>query len=135
MNLGTIIALIGVALLAVYVLKPQTLPTGFESVSGRVSFVTDGDTIRIKGYTAAVRLWGINAPETTEAGWHEARGYLLRIAARQNVTCEIMHYDKYGRTVARCYLPDGRDLGALMIEAGHAVEMRGFSRGYYSRNS
>lgn len=135
MNIGTILAICGMAAVAFYVLKPPAAPTGFERLSGRVGYITDGDTLYVRGYEAPVRIWGVNAPETTEGGWHEARSFLLREVYRQPVTCEIMHYDRYGRTVARCYLSDGRDVGGMLIEAGHAVEVHRFSKGYYSRRS
>ncbi|WP_368188192.1 thermonuclease family protein [Aestuariibius sp. HNIBRBA575] len=61
-----------------------------------------------------------------------ATSQLKRLVHGKKNRCQIIARDKYGRTVARCYLPDGRDVGALMIQSGHAKEMRGFSRGYYS---
>jgi len=65
--------------------------------------------------------------------WADADEYLERIASGQRITCQIMHRDRYGRTVGRCYLPSGQDIGRMMLERGHAREMTGFSKGYYSR--
>jgi endonuclease YncB( thermonuclease family) len=40
--------------------------------------------------------------------------------------------DRYGRTVARCFLPNGQEINRLMIESGTAQEYVRFSRGFYS---
>ena len=46
--------------------------------------------------------------------------------------CEVRDMDRYGRYVAQCFLPDGRDIAAEMIRAGVAQECcRFFFRGYY----
>lgn len=102
-------------------------------LTGKVRHVVDGDSLYIAEHRTQVRLWGINTPEDGEAGFYAAKHHLIRLTTGKLITCEIMHTDKYRRTVARCYLPDGRDLGRLMIDSGHAVEMRGFSKGYYSK--
>lgn len=44
-----------------------------------------------------------------------------------------MDTDRYGRTVAQCWLPDGRDLACEMVKAGWAVDMPRYSKGAYRR--
>ena len=39
--------------------------------------------------------------------------------------------DAHGRTVARCYLPDGRGLSAEMVKLGLAIDWPKFSGGQY----
>jgi endonuclease YncB( thermonuclease family) len=97
-----------------------------------IGLIIAGDSLYIASHRPQVRLWGINTPERGEAGYQAATDHLRRIAQGKQIRCEIMDTDKYGRTVGRCYLPDGRDLSREMLKSGYAVEMRGFSRGYYS---
>jgi endonuclease YncB( thermonuclease family) len=132
-NITTIICLIFVASLMVMFWTPRKPPIAPQSVIGRVSYVVDGDTLQIGSHRPRVRLWGVNSPERHERGFHEATAYLKHLTRGQRITCQVIARDKYGRTVGRCYLANGQDLGALMIAAGHAREMHGFSRGYYSR--
>lgn len=130
--------IIGVLFLgaAYYILKPSNAPLfAAQSITGRVRYVVDGDSIYMTSHRPQVRLWGVNTPEIGERGYDAATDYLERIAKGQNITCQIMHRDKYGRTVGRCYLSGGRDIGRMMVESGHAKEMLGFSKGYYSRRN
>ncbi|MFT7235129.1 MAG: endonuclease YncB(thermonuclease family), partial [Methylophagaceae bacterium] len=41
--------------------------------------------------------------------------------------------DKYGRTVARCYLANGEEINRLMIDSGKAAEYKYFTKGFYSK--
>jgi micrococcal nuclease len=104
-----------------------------DDLTGRVRYVVDGDSLYIHSHSEQIRLWGVNTPEEGEAGYMAAKSFLERTAKGQTITCQQMHVDKYGRTVGRCYLPNGRDIGGLLIEQGLAKEMLGFSKGYYSR--
>lgn len=45
---------------------------------------------------------------------------------------EIKETDAYGRTVAQCFLPDGRDLSAEMVRMGLAIDWPKFSGGKYA---
>ena len=44
---------------------------------------------------------------------------------------ETIEQDHHGRTVARCYLQDGRDLSAEMVKLGLAIDWPKFSDGKY----
>jgi endonuclease YncB( thermonuclease family) len=104
--------------------------------AGRAS-VSDGDTIRI-GDTR-IRLHGIDTPErdqdcTTEHGFPFACGdvatdVLRARLAGQQVTCQHIEYDRYDRSVARCYV-DGADIGQEMVAAGYAIAYRRYSTEY-----
>jgi micrococcal nuclease len=102
-----------------------------ETVSGSVERVVDGDGLYVVGYDRQIRLWGIDAPERSDAGYTEATDHLRRITDGHEVRCNKRDVDRYGRLVGQCFLPDGTDLGAAMIEAGHSVEYCSFSRGFY----
>lgn len=104
-----------------------------QSITGRVKYVVDGDSLYISSHKPQVRLWGVNTPERGERGYEAARTHLNALTAGEIIQCQIMHRDKYGRTVGRCYLPNGLDIGGLMLKKGLAVEMLGFSKGYYSK--
>lgn len=110
-------------------------PVGFSeppALSGRVRYVVDGDSLYMNGYESQVRLWGVDAPERGSAGYQPATAFLRSIAEDQKITCRQIDRDKYGRTVARCFLSDGQEINRMMIESGTAREYRHFTRGFYS---
>lgn len=112
---------------------PEVASRTLESVSGKVRYVVDGDSLYIGSYEPQIRLWGVDAPEKAQAGFEAASKTLYRYAYGQHVRCEKIDTDRYGRTVARCWLKDGRELNRLMIESGTAKEYRRYSKGFYSR--
>lgn len=93
------------------------------------AYVTDGDTITIK--KTQVRLFGIDAPELNHPYGKNAKWALHKLCKGHIVRAEITEEDKYGRTVARCYLADGRDLSAEMVKQGLAIDWPKFSGGKY----
>lgn len=103
------------------------------TITAPVSRVVDGDTFYLKGEATRFRIWAINAPELDEKGGQRAARYLRNLTSSKPLRCEIRGKDRYGRHVARCFLPDGRDIAFDMITAGHAVELRQYSKGYYSQ--
>lgn len=101
--------------------------------------VIDGDGLRLDG--ESIRLWGIDAPEvgqdceapggvTLDCGAF-AKGLLASLTSRGQVECETVDTDRYGRTVARCYV-DGLDLGSMMVAAGWALDFERYSGGFYA---
>ena len=91
--------------------------------------VVDGDTIRLDG--ARVRLWGIDAPEMSTQEGVAAKEYLQEYLAGKNVVCYPKSTDKYGRTVAMCYV--GKvDLACHLVSQGYAEDWPFFSDNYYA---
>jgi micrococcal nuclease len=113
--------------------------------SGTVSWIYDGDTLKVDGI-GKVRLIGIDTPEKDDS---ERDHYLqqqgvsstvLRHMAREALKFNIAEVkgkrvrlefdgerqDRYGRTLAYVYLPDGALLNRLLIEKGYAVVYRRF---------
>ncbi len=101
--------------------------------------VIDGDTLQIG--EARVRLWGIDAPEGKQScqrdgvAWlcgQEAGLFLRSLIDGQAVVCVERDKDQYGRIVGQCSLPDGRDLGAVMVSSGMALAYRRYGGDLYS---
>lgn len=102
---------------------PKTTP-----LTGR-AYIIDGDTLAIQ--STQVRLFGIDAPELDHPYGKNAKGALLSLCKGHDVRAEIIAQDAHGRTVARCYLADGRDLSAEMVKLGLAIDWAKFSNGQY----
>ena len=100
-------------------------------LEARVSKVLDGDTFTLKGQSRRIRVWGLDAPEWDHAGGSAATATMSGLIAGQTLRCQVLDMDRYGRVVAQCFLPDGRDVAAEMIRAGAATEYCRYSRGYY----
>jgi endonuclease YncB( thermonuclease family) len=43
----------------------------------------------------------------------------------------VLDVDRYGRLIAECILPNGRDIAAEMIRSGATTEFCRYSGGYY----
>ena len=65
------------------------------------------------------------------AGWADATATMRRLVSGISLHCSQRDIDRYDRIVAQCFLPDGRDIAAVMIRAGVATEYCRYSRGYY----
>lgn len=89
----------------------------------------DGDTIDIAG--TRIRLAGIDAPELGDPYGNKAKWTLVNLCKGQQVRAVYDGEQSHDRTVATCYLPDGRDLSAEMIKAGMAIDWPKFSHGKY----
>lgn len=111
------------ALLAGCVTSPAMaeLHTPFE-VTGSVFRNPDGDTIWLDTAERGklnIRLSGADTPETGQAYWKAARGYLRSLVARQKVTAWCYKRDRYEREV--CHVRIGnRDVGEALIAEGYA---------------
>jgi micrococcal nuclease len=91
--------------------------------------VIDGDTIVIE--KTQIRLFGIDAPEIDHPFGRNAKWALVSLCKGQKIRAAIIEQDVHGRTVARCYLQDGRDLSAEMVKLGLAIDWPKFSGGIY----
>ncbi|MCV6825533.1 MULTISPECIES: thermonuclease family protein [Halocynthiibacter] len=91
--------------------------------------IVDGDTIVIQ--KTQIRLFGIDAPEINHPYGKQAKWALVKMCKGQEIRAELVEADAYGRTVAKCALPDGRDLSAEMVKQGLAIDWAKFSGGKY----
>ncbi len=103
-----------------------------ESVKVRKAY--DGDTLQLRD-GRKVRLIGIDTPETYSRKRqipvdiqkqgkvaHAALQALLEQSDyRLGLTYGVERFDRYGRTLAHAYLPDGRNLQAWMISRGYGI--------------
>ena len=113
--------------------KPAPPPFQSKQIKGVVRYVVDGDSLYLSRYKPQVRLWGVDAPEKGQSGFNAATEQLKRLADGKKITCKVIDHDRYGRTVARCFLSDGQEINAAMIGSGTAKEYRRFTKGFYSR--
>jgi len=75
------------AVLALVLLADPAAACDRGTVTGRVSYVRDGDTIEL-GATA-IRLNGLAAPEWNEPGGTEAREAMIGLVHGRTVRCEL----------------------------------------------
>ncbi len=97
--------------------------------TGRVVAVEDGDTVRVQRGQGDVRirLFGIDAPEATQAYGPEAREMARRLLLNRAVIVSMKDVDQYGRIVAALSV-DGREIGPELIAAGAAWNYAQFSQ-------
>jgi endonuclease YncB( thermonuclease family) len=103
------------------------MPPGTALLLAGLAIAIDGRTLRIDDQY--VRLWGVDAPEASQwceqADWphpcgQESWTHLSVLTVGRTTRCTERMRDRWGRMIAVC-TTDGVDLGAAMIEAGHAV--------------
>ncbi|MBU2549602.1 MAG: thermonuclease family protein [Proteobacteria bacterium] len=98
-------------------------------LSGRVTWVYDGDTIKVDGgdRTWRVRVFGVDTPESGQPYSKAASRFTIDLVKNRIVTIRVVETDKYGRIVGQVILPDGRNLGRELLRAGLAWHFRWFS--------
>lgn len=119
--------------------KTHTSPPAFDAqssepcppsfVKGR-AWVIDGDTIVID--KTQIRLFGVDAPELNHRYGKAAKWALVSLCKGKMLRAEVTNIDVHGRTVAKCYLPDGRDILAEMVRLGLAIDWPKYSGGEYT---
>ena len=123
---------------------PETSKESVESNSNKrfVVRVIDGDTIVVSP-NEKVRLIGVDTPETVHPNQavacfgkeanqftrHAVEGKTISLVM-DVVNAKRRHKDRYGRTLAYAYLPDGKMLNAELIRQGYAYAYIRFSFGY-----
>jgi endonuclease YncB( thermonuclease family) len=125
------------SILTVVALVMSFSPGFAERLAGQVSII-DGDTLEIHG--TRIRLWGIDAPESSQLCRGEdslryrcgakAANELDAFIARRPVDCSPVSLDQYRRTVAVCSI-DGVDLAEWLVRNGLALDWPKYSKGKY----
>jgi endonuclease YncB( thermonuclease family) len=92
----------------------------------------DGDTVRVYLLVeTTVRLAGIQAPETrgeTAERGLRAKAFLAARLPTRPVALEISGREKFGRLLGVLRDEEGRDLGQVLVDGGHAVKWDGRGR-------
>jgi endonuclease YncB( thermonuclease family) len=103
------------------------------SVKGRVVKIVDGDTydLLLPDGTLRIRMEGIDAPEKGMAYYHAAKNYLGALCSGKVIRAEYQKTDRYGRCLAKSYLPDGTELSASMLAAGMAWHYKKYNQEAY----
>lgn len=110
------------------------------TVDGQTVSVIDGDSF--KDATAEYRIYGIDAPEYRQTckdaenrDWpcgKSARTALAEALRKGEHNCDVRARDQYGRMIVSCWTDD-RDLGASLVEYGHAISSDNFDQVIYGR--
>ena len=101
------------------------------TIVGR-AYVTDGDGLRVSGYT--IRMAGLDAPEWDQIARHQT-GYwfnhgkrvksaLIQAIGGKKVRVMVEGFDKHGRVVGTVTC-NGKDVGKWLVRNGHAIAAYG----------
>lgn len=118
-------------ILACFVLALSMETAYARQVSGSAK-VRDADTIVVSG--TPVRLNGIDAPENSTLAGRDATNFMRRLLRGETVVCSLNGEKTYDRWVGVCYIDvdgDWRDIGAIVVGNGHALDCRRYSDGRY----
>jgi len=102
--------------------------------SVRVNYVYDGDTLQLED-GRKIRLIGIDTPEIFSRRGHiaedikhsgeQAKSTLKQLLSQSNQRVGLafgpQRFDRYQRTLAHVFLPDGKNLQAALISQGRAI--------------
>src|SRR5438477_9379756 len=125
-------------LFAAVMLVTSTTISLSDDMTGQASII-DGDTLEIHG--ARIRLWGIDAPESSQlCRGSDSLQYrcgaraaidLDGFIAQRPVSCTPVSLDRYSRTVATCSVGN-IDLGEWLVRGGLALDWPQYSKGKYA---
>ena len=95
----------------------------------KVIAVADGDTFTIleNNKPVRIRISAIDAPEKGMPFAKASKKFLSALCFGKMVTIHTRTTDRYGRTVARATLSNGKDISTEMIRAGFAWHYRKYS--------
>ncbi len=99
--------------------------------------IIDGDTLILNG--ERIRLYGMDAPEGRQACILEGGRYpcgqdstdaLRANIGGQDLSCDPVNKDRYGRKVVVCHIPGAIDIGRQMVRTGWAFAYPRYSTDY-----
>jgi micrococcal nuclease len=109
----------------------NSIATGQAILTGKVVSVADGDTLTIltgNNSRIKVRLHGIDCPERHQDFGTQAKLFTSDLSFGQIVEVRIVNKDRYGRTVGKVILPDGRMLNEELLRVGLAWHYKQFDK-------
>lgn len=93
-------------------------------ITGKVVRVTDGDTIHvaITPYKKEkIRLFGIDAPESTQQYGEQSRSSLAQMLGNGEVTVTYSNKDRYGRILGTVYSKKSKEIGKMFPNSEGSV--------------
>ena len=121
-----------ILLLAMTTMPGMAVSAGWHpsfEVTGVVVKNHDGDTIKLETEDRGVltiRISGADTPETGQAYWRAARGYLRKLVAGKATTAWCYKKDPHDREVCHVRVGD-RDVSEALIASGHGWYARMFA--------
>ncbi len=106
-------------------------PVLAEEFTGKVTRITDGDSIRVQrdGKDVTVQLNGIDAPEPKQEFGPDATAFLKSRLLDKTVRVVVKGQDSYDRTLGQVFL-DKTDMNAEMVKSGMAWAYVRYSKDY-----
>jgi endonuclease YncB( thermonuclease family) len=117
-------------------------------IVGRAENLLDGDTIEVcdELRCTAVRLCGVDAPESGEPGFQDSVTGLKKIAGGRSVRCRPVEEGTVcdgraartsgNRVIAQCFLNGTNvDIATELVASGLACDWVRYSGGHYSENN
>jgi len=119
----------GITLFMIFLFLAWTAAS-FADFSGKVVAVKDGDTLEVLTNRVAVRvrLYGIDCPEKGQAFGQKAKQFTSDQVFGKTVKVIEKDRDRYGRTVEKVTLEDGRSLNRELVRAGLAWWYRQYAK-------
>lgn len=97
-------------------LGPVVELSSLRHITGPVTHVRDGDTIEVSG--VPIRFGSLDCRERGTRDGERATRRLRALVRGQRLTCYLNGRTSYDRKIGSCRLPDGRDIGAILIGEG-----------------
>lgn len=97
-----------------------------------VDWVYDGDTVRLRDQTGnkiICRLWGLDAPEVGQLGYHVSKRWLGETLRGGEWASGDEGREYHGRKLIRLRDSRGQELAELEIQAGMAVWYKRYAKG------
>lgn len=106
-----------------------TLSIIAQTITGKVTAITDGDTIKVleNKVEYKIRFNAIDAPEKSQVYGQKSKEFLSSLIFGKEVIVEVKDKDKYGRYVSDIFLGN-RYINAEMIENGFAWHYKQYSK-------
>ena len=95
---------------------PVVTVTSVRSILGHVTHVRDGDTIEVDG--VPIRFGSLDCPEMNSSAGQRAATRMQTLVSGETLRCYLNGRTSYDRKIGSCRLPDGRDIGAVMLREG-----------------
>jgi len=135
LSLAPVLGLSALAAVFIYFQGPahgdEAKPPGAVMVA-RVVRVADGDTIVVEaedGQEHRIRLYGLDAPEKSQAYGTEATQYLAsHLEEGQTILLKTIDHDRYGRLVSLIHLIEKEPLNRKIISSGLAWRYNEYCR-------